>query len=197
MSNSLESQWLSLLELTNGQLVINSQWNSEAKDHRDQVREHLVYTLTRHEPPPEPAELERLRDLSQPPHLVGFSISISHCKKAGGVMWIKDPHFQVGLDMEDRLRVSAKVVARVSEAKEMSRAPHPALIWTAKEATFKSLLGVSQPRIVSDIQIDTWIPLSSEIWRFQAQVRGLNQRPVEGLAGFRDDLVLGLAKFRP
>jgi phosphopantetheinyl transferase (holo-ACP synthase) len=84
----------------------------------------------------------------------------------GGFFWAKpnDPDLikrqgfiHVGFDIEQIVRVQPQTAQRVCATQdEFTRAPSPAALWCAKEASFKSLKGAHQPLVLSEIEIKCW-----------------------------------------
>jgi len=93
--------------------------------------------------------------------------SISHCPSLGGFAFTQfdyDQLLQLGFDLEETYRVSPEVARRVClTAAEYEAAPSAASLWTAKEAAFKALKGVNQPKTVSQIVLNSWTQFDSQI----------------------------------
>jgi hypothetical protein len=193
------SQLLSFLDLDKAILEVQSGWSSGPKNYRRGLRLALLDTLTDQAKFPgleiPPMNAAALSDLSAPPQLLGYSISISHCPIAGGFLVSPIKGGQVGLDLEERSKVTREIVLRMSDEMEVLLAPEPAVLWSAKEATFKSLLGPSQPTALSQVKIGGWFNLGLHIWGFQAQIQGVNSNPILGVSHAHDNLVVGIAKF--
>jgi hypothetical protein len=89
--------------------------------------------------------LRSLNDLSMPPRLDGWSISVSHCAGVGG-FHASESQIHVGLDFEIASRVTPAIARRVAAFKseekilaeiETARLP-PVIFWAAKEAGIKA-----------------------------------------------------------
>lgn len=192
-------QLLSFLDLDDARLEISKSWSAGSENYRSQLRLALLDSLTDKSnfPGLEISNIAAaaINDLSAPPKVVGYSISISHCPIAGGFLVSPINDGQVGLDLEDRAKVSREIVLRMGDESEVLLAPEPAVLWAAKEATFKSLLGPSQPSALSQVKIAGWYNLDLHIWGFQAQIQGVTTNPIMGVAHVHENLVVGLAKF--
>lgn len=161
-------------------IQLNEAWSSKAsKDHRDKIRQELSRVTG--------FDLSDLRVL---PDTDLDCISISHCPQVGGYAFVKKPT-HIGFDLEVSSRVQEKVVARISTQAELSEAPSFAHLWSAKEATFKSLKFSDQPATLSSIVIEGWqrVPpgiispdygQSPTIWAFQARFATGPQVPGNG-----------------
>jgi hypothetical protein len=187
-----------LLGIDSAILSVGSEWSASRDGHRHEVRAAIAAALADRQKFSHlnlnPSVREALFDLSKPPRISGVSISISHCPSAGGFV-INPGSVQVGLDLEEVDRVQEPAVARISRTDEYAAAPSAALLWAAKEATFKSLLGASQPSVLGQITINSWTQPESGIWRFAAGIQGLTHVQPQGLVVALKHLVLGLAKF--
>lgn len=99
--------------------------------------------------------------------------SISHCPSLGGFVGLNSSHpgdLQVGFDIEEVPRVSLAAVERISNHRDQSPScepeMRPALLWSAREAAFKALLGDSQPLVVSQIWLSHWQERNHGIWSY-------------------------------
>lgn len=141
---------------------------------RSRIREALVNELKTRGASLHAADEARLLDLSHPPRLAHHPISISHCPIAGGFC-VSEDVLSLGFDLEDLSRIKASVVARISDPNELQAAPSAALLWLAKEASYKALLGPDQPRVMAMIKISEWrsLPVPQGIesfWSFTADL---------------------------
>ena len=94
-------------------------------------------------------------DLSALPHDETWSLSLTHCKSAGGFAAVKKP-LRVGLDLEIADRIEERVVRRVSSNEEVATAPNVSLLWVGKEALFKSLREFDQPSVLGELRLLNW-----------------------------------------
>ncbi len=117
------------------QLSVSEQFGSLATDHRDKIRRATASHSA-------------------------WKSSVSHCRAAGGfVSFTKDQH--CGFDIEEIDRVSDHVVKRICrEESEFTSAPGAALLWSAKEAAYKSLRDLQQPPAISAVLIYDWKAIS-------------------------------------
>lgn len=119
---------------------------------------------------------QKLADLSQPPRVSAWSVSISHAPNLGGWLAVPRPH-RVGLDVEKYDRLKANLIRRTSSSEEMQAAPDPLLLWSAKESLYKSLED-AQPPAFSQILIDTWQTATDGFFLFEG---GFNHHRARGL----------------
>ena len=94
-----------------------------------------------------------------PPRLRGVAISISHCRNFAGFIFELSHHTTLGLDIEQKSRVTPKLTRYISSREELSLAPSAASLWGAKEATFKAIISPGRKVVLSDIRIGDWYPL--------------------------------------
>jgi len=99
-----------------------------------------------------------------------LALSISHSKNLACFV-LKDlrsssqkdlvfKKISIGLDIEEAGRVSRQIVSRISIPEELEACPSPALLWTAKEATFKCL--TQKNLLLNDCFISNWEKASFE-----------------------------------
>ncbi len=86
--------------------------------------------------------------------------SISHAPEAGGYFAVAPTSSRtlpVGFDIEKAERVRSIVIKRVMNSGDdvPLRVPQ-SLVWSAKEAAFKSLKGPGQPVVISEIMVFDW-----------------------------------------
>ncbi|MCX7977986.1 MAG: hypothetical protein N2578_03185 [Bdellovibrionaceae bacterium] len=139
------------------QCSIRPEWSSKNPDHRLAIRLAIQDCV---------GDFPRLLDLGWVPDKIhNRFVSISHCPEAGGFILANVP---VGFDLEEPAKVTLPVVSRLSSSQEVLHAPHPAALWSAKEAAYKSLVSTqTQPPVMSQIEIFGWIQNSEEFWKFQ------------------------------
>ena len=120
------------------------------------------------------------------------SITISHCKNIGAFLFVLDKNLGIGFDIEKTHRVKQKVIKRVSTVKEIKLSPHPALLWTAKEAVFKALFNKKEALLLSECQITDWKKSSPKgFYSFKSTAKG---KKAVGRACFAKDLALAYAE---
>ena len=105
---------------------------------------------------------EDLLDLRIVPQLIAidkknYFSSLSHTEDIGVFVFGSCP---IGVDLENRERISADVVARVCEPTELALTADHALLWSIKEASFKSIPFIDQPKLISKIKILKLSPLT-------------------------------------
>lgn len=150
--SSIFSERLGVAEF---KLFLNSDWASQHEGHRQMLRnaigEYLTALGTRTS-----VDSKSVTDLAVLPEAEGHSLSISHCKRAGGFVVAPRCNF-VGFDLEINRRLDGVRLGLVSvDESELRAAPTPAAFWTAKEAAFKCLRGPTQPRGLKDIRVANW-----------------------------------------
>lgn len=133
---------------------------------------------------------ENHRDLSAPPKSNIFSISVSHCSGLGGFALVPLPH-SIGFDIEVADRVKDAIATRISTPEERTEAPAPSLLWAAKEAAYKSLLGSGQPPHFTVVVTGGWLKLGQPLkleenlidtWEFRANLSQTDPIPGVGIA---------------
>lgn len=148
-------------------LVLRTEWASLKASSRAEIRRYLFENL----------EAEAcILDLDRTPQFKNHSVSISHSQTLGG--FAHSPgRVALGFDVELKARARASLVRRVSVSdQELSQAPDACSLWTAKEAAFKALAGVGQPRGLFDIEIRNWKPLEEQgLFRCEALVDGVSR----------------------
>ena len=88
-------------------------------------------------------------------------MSIAHCPMMGGFVFSDNTHFSLGLDIEIAHRVNNKIISRIAKEVEIKQAPDKALLWTAKEASFKCLGIDKAPLMPHYCHIFDWIRFDS------------------------------------
>ena len=153
-------------------IYLSPKWSSAEADHRQLLRNAIRDML---------GCGKTVTDLAMLPDPEAHSISISHCKRAGG--FIAAPRCKlVGFDIEINRRLVGVKLRLVSvNEKEPLEAPSPAAFWTAKEAAFKCLRGPKQPRGLKDIKVGQWKQIDSGVHRFD--VIEVDGKSIEGITG--------------
>ncbi len=160
------------------ELRLSEEWGADNKEARALLRQALS-DLTK----------EDHSDLSSPPRSDSFSISISHCAELGGFACVRRPR-AIGFDVEIAERVKDTVASRISTPEEKASAPSPALLWAAKEAVYKSLLGPGQPPHFTAVNIEGWLKFGqsskfeklNKAWEFRAVMSQTDPIPGVGIA---------------
>ncbi len=119
------------------------------------------------------------------------SISISHCKILGGFIFSLKLNISVGLDIEQIVRVKPGLIDRLSQVEEVQQAPVNALLWVAKEASFKCIPPGNDSLFISHICIFDWNLLQSDAYSFCFQAKDYKGN---GIAFIEKDLVIANAQ---
>jgi phosphopantetheinyl transferase (holo-ACP synthase) len=138
----------------------------EARDKwsRVAVRSHLTEQLRVHSPSSRASELQKIAIPGNLTLIEGWSYSISHTSEVGAYL-LSDMSFSLGLDIEDTSRISVPVAKRVSGALEFVKAPTPAVLWVAKEASLKA----ARSTLITDVSIRDWKSQTSGVYEFVGQ----------------------------
>lgn len=131
-------------------------------DYRQQLRQLLQHNLASHKF----AASEQLLDLQILPNHEQLSLNISHSLKASTFGWCEKPS-SLGIDIESADRLSPQVLKRVCSLEEIESCPYIPHLWTAKEATFKSLR--KENIVISNVEVLDWRPKTETEWFFTAQ----------------------------
>ena len=119
------------------------------------------------------------------------SISISHCKILGGFIFSLKPNISIGLDIEQVVRVRPGLINRISQIEEVQQAPTDALLWVAKEASFKCIPLGNDSLFISHICISNWNLLQANAYSFCFQVKDYSG---SGIAFIEQDIVIASAQ---
>jgi hypothetical protein len=130
---------------------LSEDWGSQHPNHRLNLRQGLKHFL---EQQGERASSD-FDDLEKRPINAAWSLSISHTDGLGGFVALRSPD-RIGFDIEVPSRIQPNLIQRLSSPTELAAAPQLRLLWTAKEAVFKSLPSSIQPKVMSHIQIRDW-----------------------------------------
>lgn len=125
------------------------------------------------------------------PWIPFVSISISHCKVLGGFIFSMDSCMSIGLDIEEVKRVRSDVIARLSQKKEIQQAPTDALLWVAKESSFKCLPQDADCFLLSHVHISNWNILQFKAYSFDFQIKSFHGK---GIAFLEGDLAIAHAR---
>ena len=130
--------------MLNSQLYPNfctcESWGSRNKDHRMLLRKELLNFCKNHKF----TVLNDFLNLNIRPQIENGTISISPCESLGGFIVSEQ---SVGLDIEEKSRLSAKLTERISSHDEISMWVSSQYlkkaIWTAKESSFKAFCNLN------------------------------------------------------
>ncbi|MBL7556502.1 MAG: 4-phosphopantetheinyl transferase family protein [Bdellovibrionaceae bacterium] len=78
--------------------------------------------------------------------------SLSHTDEIGVFVLDSAP---VGVDYENRDRIQQKIVERVCTPDELKLSPNFQLLWSIKEASFKAIPFIVQPKAITDLCVKT------------------------------------------
>lgn len=131
------------------------EWGAHAGDHRSRIRDSLRDTLN----------ISEGMELS-PPRSTDWSISISHSRKEGGWLAVPRPA-RIGFDIEQIERIQPHIIERTCDRQEIAGCPNPAFLWSAKESLYKALEH-EQPQAVTQLKINDWKKLNSNIFSFSS-----------------------------
>ena len=136
---------------------------------------------------------DELLKLKTKPFVPGLGLSISYCNYLAVCAIVFDQKVSIGFDIEHKERVTNRLVERISSQKEISQCPHPALLWTAKEAGVKSLSSHSQPVLFKNCRLSNWKKNSANQNYFFDFCAGKGHK-YKGTAGFLNGLALAYAQ---
>lgn len=141
-------------------------------------------------------------DLRNVPQKIGIPgkdhySSLSHTEDIGIFVLDSAP---IGVDYENRDRIQEKIVQRVCSAEEMSLTPNFQLLWSIKEASFKAIPFIIQPKAISDltvktVSIATNSPISGyDVVYFSAAPNKGSTTEIKGFCLFNSITQLAIAK---
>ena len=109
------------------------------------------------------------------------SLSISHTENRAVFLFTFENKLSIGFDIENKDRVTKKVIERVSSKEEICQTPGISLLWTAKEASFKCLSDRKNKLLLSDCFILQW-KKEKEFYTFRCHSKKTGQIAL-GIAG--------------
>jgi hypothetical protein len=141
-------------------------------------------------------------DLRNVPQKIGASdrdyySSLTHTDEVG--VYVFDAH-PIGVDLENRERVKPEVVERVCKPKELSLHQNIQMLWSIKEASFKAIPFIVQPKVVTDITVNLITPFTAakipgmDIFTFAGFVTRSGFSKVEGFCFSTPKEQLAVAK---
>lgn len=151
---------------------LSTDMGSSNPEYRTLIRRNLSLLL-RHQA----AQFDEsaILDLSRPPVVPDYAISISHTEGAGGFLYAKThAHLRVGFDIESRERVRPAIVKRVLAPGEAFNESRITQHWCAKEAVVKALAhATGRLPLITDIRI-SWIDdsrfVANGAWGFAIEI---------------------------
>ncbi len=141
-------------------------------------------------------------DLRNVPQKIGigakdFFSSLSHTDSTGVFAFDSQP---IGVDFENLEKIKKTIVERVSNRNELKLHSNYQILWSIKEAAFKAIPFIIQPKTVSDIVIETVNTFSNEkmkkfeIVQFLASVKKSAKISIEGFGISNETTQLAVAK---
>jgi hypothetical protein len=132
------------------EFYLDSKWASTYSDHRLNIRRHL-YKKTK---------VKAVLDLQQIPKLENKFVSISHCPILGGFALCNQT---IGLDLEQKQRLSLSLIQRVSDTDEIQMFPEDSVqaLWTIKESVYKCSQRLDKNMVSVEIKSNEKLVLNS------------------------------------
>lgn len=136
-------------------IQLSTEMGSSNPEYRTLIRQNLSSQL-RHQATQFDENV--VLDLSRPPSIPSYAISISHTEGAGGYLYSKAlAHQRIGFDIESRERVRPAIVKRVLAPGEAFDEGRVTQHWCAKEAVVKALAhSTGQLPLITDVRI-SWL----------------------------------------
>jgi hypothetical protein len=138
---------------------IRPNWGSEHLNYRTEIRKGILEYLKLNHPD---QVADSVWDLDAPPVFDSLFVSISHCLGMGGFVLSSK---SLGFDIEDKTRITQKIIDRVSTEDELKACPEFELLWPAKEAIFKCS---TEFYTITHIQVVNWAPSQNETHAFSS-----------------------------
>lgn len=123
--------------------------------------------------------------------------SLSHTENTGVFVLDSAP---VGVDYENRERVEQKIVERVCHPDELKLSSNFQLLWSIKEASFKAIPFIVQPKTISDLSVKSVTaaapsPVTGyQVAYFTSFVTKSPSTTIEGFCIWNDTNQLAIAK---
>lgn len=125
-----------------------------------------------------------------------FYSSLSHTDTIGVFVLNSRP---VGVDFEDRQRIQRNLVERVCKKAELELISNFQLLWSIKEAAFKAIPFIVQPKTITDITVSSVTILTStqipnlRLASFSVTISKSAFSQADGICFFNDDQQLVIA----
>ena len=87
------------------------------------------------------------------------SLSVSHSSVMGGFIISPDTQISLGFDLEQLGRAKERTVLRIASEEELKKSPSPSFLWSAKEATYKSVHSLRKSISIKQISVFDWTPI--------------------------------------
>jgi hypothetical protein len=136
--------------------AVRKNWGALANSNRLKIRKWLRFVS---------GSDQKILNLIEIPYLpkpLGFC-SVSHCPTLGGAVHSKN--FRVGFDVELTQRITAALAMRVSASHEAHLKIPNDLIWTIKEASFKTVW--PSLTTISEVQVVKFKKNSKNVFSFE------------------------------
>ena len=127
------------------------------------------------------------------PELSFMTVSLSHSHNIGGFVINSNTKNVIGFDLEYSERVKKETVAYISQEQELHEAPSPCALWTAKEASFKSLHKTQT--YINKIFVSHWLQKTSDTYEYDFSIKDQNLTG-KGCAIFFKTLVAGVSQIK-
>lgn len=104
--------------------------------------------------------IEQKKQLLTPgtfPKISFASVSISHSSFIGGFIISPATQISLGFDLEQMGRAKERTVLRIANEEEWKQSPSPSFLWSAKEATYKSVHSLRKSISIKQIFVFDWI----------------------------------------
>ena len=164
---------------------------------RKQLRQELIKQIKNHKDfvkYKKNFDKDNFLQIGEKPDCPFISFSISHCDHLGAFLFTFNWKTSIGFDVEQRQRITEKLVGRISSKKEIQQSPSPSLLWTAKEAGLKCLSNKKNPILLSECFISDWRKEpEKEICFFKCHSTRINKKAF-GIARYTTDLALAYAE---
>lgn len=123
--------------------------------------------------------------------------SLSHTEEIGVFVLDSSP---IGVDYEHRDRIKKDIVKRVSQDRELELHSNFQLLWSIKEAAFKAIPFIVQPKTVSEIFVDKISPEPNarvsgfDVFSFSAHTQSSPEVTVSGFGITNSENQMVIAK---
>ena len=118
------------------------------------------------------------------------SLSLSHCVSIGGFIISSSARHFIGLDLEQRGRAKEETVLRISGQEELTQAPSPSALWSAKEAAYKSIDRFQDNIPIRQISVSHWKLIAPDSYHYQFKT---SEKKGKGYVCFLKDIVVAFA----
>ncbi len=194
------NKMLECLNRKNIYFHISSFPNKIGLKERKELRQKMVNQIKTHKDFKKHEEDFNWKKLLQPggkPNCPFVSISISHCNFLGAFLFVFDKKLSIGFDIEQKNRITDKLVNRISLKTEIKQSPSPSILWVAKEASFKCFSGNQDQFLLSHCLISHWkkTPIQ-DIYLFKSHLKTTNKTAL-GTACLIDNLALAYVETFP